>query len=307
MTELIAYFNGEFVPESQCVIHATDRGFRTSDVVYDLQRTFGGKIFRLREHLERFMRSLKFTRLQPGLDIDELELLTNQVVERNRSKIHPGGDISITQFVTRGIGSTLTQATNPTVCILPQHIDLAALAPLYQDGVHVVVPKTRAYTVESLDPKVKHYSRMNFVLASLEASDVDPEAYPVLLDSDGNISEHIAGNFYLVTNGVLRMPTDRSVLQGDTRRAILDMAHQLNIPTVEEDLQPYDAYTADEVFLTNTTYCILPAGRIDNRPVGTAVPGPITRQLQSAWSEMVDIDFVDQALNYLPPGSQDSQ
>ena len=301
MSELIAYFNGEFVPESQCVIHATDRGFRTSDVVYDLQRTFGGRLYRLREHLQRFERSLKFTRLEPGLDIDQLEALTNEVVERNRDNLHPGGDISITQFVTRGKGATVTQATNPTVCILPQHIDLAALAPLYQDGVHVVIPRTRSYTVESLDPKVKHYSRMNFVLASLEAADIDPDAYPVLLDADGNIAEHIAGNFYIVTDGVLRMPGDRSVLQGDTRRAILNMAAQLGIPTVEEDLQPYDAYTADEVFLTNTTYCILPAGRIDNRPVGTEAPGPITRQLQSAWSEMVGIDFVDQALNYRAP------
>ena len=302
MSELIAYFNGEFVPQSQCVIHATDRGFRTSDVVYDLQRTFGGKMYRLREHLERFMRSLKYTRLEPGLDIDQFEALTNEVVERNRDNIHPGGDISITQFVTRGIGATLAQATNPTVCILPQHIDLSALAPLYRDGVHVVIPRTRSYTVESLDPKVKHYSRMNFVLANLEAADVDPDAYPVVLDADGNIAEHIAGNFYIVTNGVLRMPGDRSALQGDTRRAILQMAAQLGIPTVEEGLQPYDAYTADEVFLTNTTYCILPAGRIDNRAVGTEVPGPVTRQLQSAWSEMVGIDFVDQALSYRAPG-----
>ncbi|MDP6513548.1 MAG: aminotransferase class IV [SAR202 cluster bacterium] len=301
MSELIAYFNGEFVPESQCVIHATDRGFRTSDVVYDLQRTFGGKLYRLREHLQRFERSLKFTRLEPGLDIDQLEALTNEVVERNRDNLHPGGDISVTQFVTRGKGATVTQATNPTVCIMPQHIDLAALAPLYQDGAHVVISRTRAYPVDSLDPKVKHYSRMNFVLASLEAADVDPDAYPVLLDTDGNIAEHIAGNFYIVTDGVLRMPGDRSVLQGDTRRAILQMAGQLGIPTVEEDLQPYDAYTADEVFLTNTTYCILPAGRIDNRSVGADVPGPVTRQLQSAWSEMVGVDFVDQALNYNPP------
>ena len=302
MSELIAYFNGEFVPESQCLIHATDRGFRTSDVVYDLQRTFGGKLYRLREHLQRFERSLKFTRLEPGLDIDQLETLTNEVVDRNRDNLHPGGDISITQFVTRGKGATVTQATNPTVCIMPQHIDLAALAPLYRDGIHVVIARTRAYTVESLDPKVKHYSRMNFVLASLEAADIDPDAYPVVLDADGNIAEHIAGNFYVVTDGVLRMPGDRSVLQGDTRRAIFQMAAQLGIPTVEEDLQPYDAYTADEVFLTNTTYCILPASRIDNRAVGDETPGPITRQLQSAWSEMVGIDFVDQAMNYSPTG-----
>ena len=93
MSELIAYFNGEFVPDSQCMIHATDRGFRTGDVVYDLQRTFDGKIFRLREHLERFMRSLKFTRLNPRLTIDELEALTREVVQRNEGMRDPGGGL----------------------------------------------------------------------------------------------------------------------------------------------------------------------------------------------------------------------
>ena len=301
MTELIAYFNGEFVPESQCLIHATDRGFRVGDVVYDLQRTFNGRMFRLREHLERFARSLKHVRLDPGLSIDELESLTLDVVWRNEGLLQPGGDISITQFVTRGRVPHVVAPPRPTVCILPQHIDFTQYARFYTSGIHVVFPRTRAYSVESLDPKVKHYSRMNFVLANLEAADVDPEAYPVVLDTDGNIAEHIAGNFYLVTDGVLRMPSDRSSLQGDTQKAILELAARLGIPTVREDLQPYDAYTADEVFLTNTTYCILPAGRVDTREIEGTIPGPITRQLQAAWSEMVGIDFVDQALNYQPP------
>ena len=301
MYELTAYFNGEFVPDSQCVIHATDRGFRTGDVVYDLQRTFGGKVFRLRQHLERFMRSLKYIRVDSGLTIDDWERLTMEVAERNEPLRQPGGDFTITQFVTRGRGRSVVDPVPPTVCVLPQHIDLTQYAEFHRTGVHVVIPRTRAYTVESLDPKVKHYSRMNFVLANLEAADVDPDAYPVLLDSDGNIAEHIAGNFYLVSDGVLKMPGDRSSLQGDTRRVILELAERLDILTSEEELQPYDAYTADEIFLTNTTYCILPAGRVDSRPVCEEVPGPITRRLQAAWSEMVGIDYVDQALNFKVP------
>ena len=301
MPELTAYFNGECVPDSQCLIHATDRGFRTGDVVYDLQRTFGGKIFRLRQHLERFMRSLKYIRVETGLTIDDWERLTKEVAERNEPLRQSGGDFTITQFVTRGRGSSVVDPVPPTVCILPQHIDLAQYAEFHRTGLHIVIPRTRAYTVESLDPKVKHYSRMNFVLANLEAADVDPDAYPVLLDGDGNIAEHIAGNFYLVSDGVLKMPSDRSSLQGDTRKVILELAERLDIPTSEEELQPYDAYNADEIFLTNTTYWILPAGRVDNRPVGEEVPGPVTRRLQAAWSEMVGIDYVDQALNYRPP------
>ena len=300
MTALTAYFNGEWVPTSQCVVHATDRGFRTGDVVYDVERTFGGKISLLSEHLDRFMRSLKHTRMDPGLTKDELSDLTMEVLDRNESKRPPGSDFSITQFVTRGRGRHILDPVPPTVCILPALIDFSQYARYYQSGVHVVIPRTRSYAIDALDPKVKHYSRMNFVLASLEAADVDPEAYPVVLDTEGNIAEHIAGNFYMVSDGVLRMPSDRSSLQGGTRRQVIRLAKQLGIPTVEEDLQPYDAYNADEVFLTNATYCILPAGRIDGRAIGDEVPGPITHQLQSAWSEMVGIDFVDQALSYKP-------
>ena len=301
MSELIAYFNGKFVPDSQCLIHATDRGFRVGDVVYDLQRTFGGNVFRLREHLERFMRSLSYARLDPGLSLDELESLTEEVINRNASLRQPGGDFTITQFVTRGRATHILDTSQPTVCILPQHIDFSQYSSFYRTGVHVVMARTRSYHSASLDPKVKHYSRMNFVLANLEAADVDPEAYPVLLDMDGNVAEHIAGNIFIVSNGVLKTPGDRNVLQGDTRKAILQMADQLDIPTSEEDIQPYDVYTADEVFLTNTTYCILPAGLVDKRNIGDQVPGPITRKIQAAWSEMVGIDFVDQALHYTSP------
>ena len=81
-------------------------------------------------------------------------------------------------------------------------------------------------------------------------------------------------------------------------KVILELAEQLGIPTSEEDLQPYDAYTAAEVFLANSGYCTLPVSRIDNRPVRGDVPGSITERLLAAWSEMVGVDIVDQALHY---------
>ncbi len=89
---------------------------------------------------------------------------------------------------------------------------------------------------------------MNFNLAELEAADVDPDAWPILTDLDGNLTEGTGYNFFMVTDGVLRTPGDRSILQGVSRGMVFDLAKQLEIPVVEEDLQPYDLYTADEVF-----------------------------------------------------------
>ena len=97
-----------------------------------------------------------------------------------------------------------------------------------------------------------------------------------------------------MTDGVLRTSSDRAVLQGVSRKTLFKLAEQLGIPTSEEALQPYDVYTADEAFLCSTPYCLVPVGRADNRVVGEEVPGPITRQLLAAWSEMVGLDIVDQ-------------
>ena len=149
--------------------------------------------------------------------------------------------------------------------------------------------------MESLDPKVKNFSRMNFNLADLEAGDVDPDAWPILMDTDGNLTEGTGYNIFLVTDGVIRTPGDRSILQGVSRGMVFDLARQLNIPLVEEDLQPYDLYTSDEAFFSSTSPCVLPVTKVDKRQLGDGRPGPIVQQLLSAWSESVGLDIADQA------------
>ena len=97
---------------------------------------------------------------------------------------------------------------------------------------------------------------------------------------------------FVVTDGVIRTPGDGSILQGVSRGAVVDVARQLDMPVVEEELQPYDLYTADEAFFSSTFVCVMPVTRIDNRPVGDGRPGPVTQQLLAAWSETVGMDIV---------------
>ena len=295
MAELIAYLSGEYVPESQVRIHPFDRGFMVGDTVFDVERTFNGKIFRLQEHLERLYRSLKYVRIDPGLTLEEMAEATEEVVRRNEPMREPGGDFSVRQFVTRGLGGP---ADSPMVCVMVSPLNFSRYARFYETGAPVVIPKVRSYPSDSLDSKIKHYSRMNFALAQKEAEDVDPDAYAVLLDQQGNISENVGGNFIIVTNGVIQTPSDYSILQGISRMTVIDLARQLDIPVVEEHLQPYDAYNADEAFLVTTSYCILPVATIDKRRVRDEVPGPITKRLLAAWSERAGLDIVDQALEW---------
>jgi branched-chain amino acid aminotransferase len=295
MIDYQIWLNGEYVLRSEAKIGMTDRGFRLGDVLFDTSRTYSGTVFRLREHLDRLFRSLKYARIDPGMSIDDMERITLEVVDANEDlRQKENDDYMITQIVTRGEGGSVVNPSTPNISIWIDPIAFDRYSPLYQEGAHAVIAKTRSYSSEQIDPKVKHYSRMNFVLAELEVADVDTNAFPLLLDMDGNLTESSGANFFIVTDGVLRTPGESSILQGVSRMTVIDLAKQLNIPVAQENLQPYDLYTADEAFLTSTPFSILPVGRVDNREVNDNVPGPVTTQLLAAWSELVGVDIIDQ-------------
>ena len=298
MADYEAYFDGDWVPFSQVKIDPTDRGFLVGDVVFDVARTFNGKSFRMKEHVDRLYRSLKYVRMAQGLSPEEMLEISEEVIRRNEHLREEVGDYSVMQFVTRGPGRWTHTAGPPSVCVRVAALDVGRFAHLYEDGAHGVITRTQSYHPESVDPKVKHFSRMNFNLAELEAADVDQDAWPILTDSEGNLTEGTGYNVFLVADGVIRTPGDRSILQGVSRGMVLDLADQLNIPIVEEDLQPYDMYTSDEAFFSSTSPCVLPVTRVDKRQVGDGKPGPVTQQLLAAWSEAVGVDIVDQALTF---------
>ena len=221
-----------------------------------------------------------------------------EVIRRNEPERAEVGDYLVWQFVTRGPGARAREGGPPTVCVRVAPVTFNTFASYYETGVHGVISRTRSYPPQSIDPKVKHWSRVNFGMADLEAADVDPESWPILTDLEGNLTEGTVNNVFLVTNGTIRTSTDRSILQGVSRGMVFDLAHQLNIPVAEEDLQPYDLYTADEAFYASSGPCVLPMTRADMRQVGDGKPGPITQQLLAAWSEAVDVDIVGQALRF---------
>ena len=294
--EYQVWVNGEFVPRNEAKIGLTDRGFRLGDVVFDTSRTFNGKVFRLEDHIDRLYRSLTYVRIDPGMTKEEMIDVTLDVVQRNESVREPGDDYMISQFITRGEGGRSALPMTPNIIVWVDPLDHPRMAPLYSDGAHVVIPKIRSYPSDALDPKIKHYSRLNFVLAELEATDIDPEAFPVLTDANGNLTESIGSNFFIVTDGKIRTAGDSAILQGVTRKVVSELAEQLGIPFIEENIQPYDAYTADEAFLATTPYCVVPVGRVDTRKVGEGVPGPITQQLIAAFSELAGFDIVEQSV-----------
>lgn len=307
MAEKIIYLNGSFVPESEAKVSVLDSGFNAGDGVYDVTRTFAHRPFRLREHTERLFRSLRYTRIDCGLSPAEAEKITLEVLERNQPMLEEDEEVALWQVVSRGLRSSrgnraIGAATVAIYCI---SIGFEEFARDYLDGVKLVIPSTRRIPPQCLEPKAKINNKMNHNIAMFEARQADPRAIPLMLDLDGNISESNAHNFFLVMNGKLCTPSNKNVLDGITKAALFELAAKLEIEVMDGVFTPYDAYNADEAFLASTSPTILPVQSINGVRPSREVPGPVTRRLIGAWSDMVGVDIVEQALRHLEPGERD--
>lgn len=301
--ERVAYFNGAIVPESQVLVSFRDRSFKYGDGVFDMTRTFGGRIFKLREHLERFERSLKYVGIDPGVSMDELAAISEEVVARNLPLLPEGSDYWVGQRVSRGVdvvGGDFYQNSGPNLIVECTPLPLKARAHLYRDGIDVIFPSVQRIPPECLSPNVKSHNYLNLIMGDLEVRSYNPNAWSLLLDTRGFLAEGTGSNVFLVKDGALYTPKEQYVLAGVSRETVLELAEQLKLTVIEDDLTPYNAYTADEAFITSTSFCICPVHSFNNKVVADGrVPGPVTKRLTDAYVDLVDFDFVEQYLQQL--------
>ena len=307
-TERLAWFNGEMMPESEVRISFRDRGWLYGDTAFDVARTFGGEPFMLREHLERLYRSLRYLQLDPGYDVDEMEEISKQVVEANRPLLEPNGDYWVGQHISRGINAPegeSPQYPGPTIVVDCTPLPLYSRGRGFREGIEVIVPSIRRTPPESLSPRAKLCNYINVVLGDLEVKARNRDAWAVLLDQHGNLAEGTGCNLFLVDDGALRTPREDFVLPGVSRQVVMDLAKELDIECREDDLSLYDAYNADEVFLTSTSLCLCPVRSVNAVEVGgkEGIPGPVTRRLTDAYKDLAGHDFVAQVLSFENAGA----
>jgi branched-chain amino acid aminotransferase len=304
----LVYVNGALVPRDEAKISVFDAAVMLGDTVTESTRTFAHQPFKLDRHIDRLYKSLKVTRINPGMTPAEMLDLSLRVLDANRHLLGPDDDCWLVHNISRGLsvaGSDPTvQRSQATIIIFTQPMVLVDWAPFYIEGCHAVTPMSRAMPNQALDARIKNRSRMAYTLAEIEVKLVDPQAQGILLDIDGNIAENKGGNFFIVADGVLKTPTTRHALAGISRATVLELAAQVGIPAHETDIQPYDVYTADEAFFTSTPYCIMPATRFNGLSVGDGAVGPITKRLLAAWSDLVSVDIVAQGLGQLDMASR---
>ena len=300
--ERVAFFNGQIVPESQVVIPFRDSGFMSGDAGFDTTRTFNQRIFKLDEHLARFMRTLRYLRIEPHMDLATMKAITIDVFERNRPLLGPHEDFWVSQRWSRGGDKWAgDKGTTPTMIIECSPLPYASRAALFRDGIDVTVPSIRRTPPESMSPRAKTHNYLNLILADQEVKARDPNGWAVLLDHNGNLTEGLGSNFFIVSNGALVTPKANFVLPGISRETVIDLARTEGIEIVEADIDLFDAYNADEAFLTSTSLCICPVRTVNGAAVAEQrIPGPVTQKLIDAYARLVDCDFVAQYLHHLP-------
>jgi branched-chain amino acid aminotransferase len=297
--------NGTFVPEHEAKISIFDSALMFGDMVFEMTRSFNKKQFKLRDHLERLYLGIKILHIPLKMTIEELEQACYEVIEINEQVFEEHDEHRLMINVSRGplgiYAPVFGGKIEPTVVIadFPLKWTVAAMAPLFEQGINAVIPSQRAIPASLMEPKIKNRSRLFYQMANIEVSQIKGENnWALLIDPDGFITEGTGDNFFIVKDGQILTPEGRNILRGISRDYIFEIADQLNIPCRECNIEPYDVYEADEAFMTATPFCVLPTVTLNGIQIGDGKMGKITTSILDKWSENVGLDIKNQILEY---------
>lgn len=229
--------------------------------------------------------------------------ITEEVLARNLHLLDEGEDFWLGQRISRGlaaVGDEGWDQDGPMVIVECRPLPLRQWGHYCVDGIPVIVSSQRRMPPDSLSPRAKTHNYLNMIIANLEAEAQNPRAWVLLMDHNGNLAEGMGSNLFIVRGGRLMTPHERFVLPGVSRRTVIDLAGDLGIPCEERDMDLYDAFNAEECFLTSTSLCLCPVSSLNGRQIGEGVvPGPVTARLTKAYSELVGCDIVGQYKRHL--------
>ena len=297
----VVWFNGELVPESEAKISIYDSALMFGDMVFEMTRSFNKKQFKLREHLKRLYASIKYVRIPLEMSIDEMERHIHETIEANDQLFAADDEHRLMIDVSRGLLSIYQgivgahEGSNVIIADFPLRWTVAGMGKLFDTGINAVIPSQRAIPAHLLEPKVKNRSRLHYLMANIEVSNVaGHNNWALLLDPDGFIAEGTGDNFFIVKDNVLITPEPRNILRGISRAYIFELAHQLDMPCIEKNIEPYDVLMADEAFMTGTPFCILPVTRLNGVGIGGGSVGKVTIGLLNTWGNNVGLDIAGQ-------------
>ncbi len=313
MSEPLAFLNGQFVPDSQAVVPVSDLGLVQGATVTETIRTFNGEPFRLEAHLERLQHSLQAVGFPTSLTPQKCRSIVLRLIEHNYPLLPQGHDLGIVVFVTAGKNLTYlgaaaaAEARTPTTCVHTFPLPFELWADKLEQGQHLVTPARRHISPETLDPRIKHRSRLHWYLADQEVRAIAPEASALLLDQQGFVTETSTANFFIVRDREILAPSSLSALEGVSQQVVFELAERLNFICRFAPLRPYDVANADEAFTSSTPYCLLPVTRFNGKPIGSGRPGEVFKSLLAEWSKLVGLDIAEQIRRVAAERTADSR
>lgn len=282
-SQKLIYINGDFVPESEACVSVFDRGFLYGDGVFETMRSYGGRIFRLGDHVRRLKQSADIIGLRLMQTHERLSDICCQSLERNGL-----ADAILRISVTRGVsagGIGISRAAEPTIVAFARP-PTPLPADAYTGGVSAKIVSTVRNTAAAIDSRIKSMNFLNHILARAEAESVG--AYEaIMLNSSGHVAEASTANiFFAKGEGLITPRLDCDILPGITRATVLELAGELGIIREERRIEPSELAAFSECFLTNSGIELVPVTRIDDNPVGDGAPGPIYARLHKAYREL---------------------
>lgn len=270
------FIDGKYYDAHNAKVSVFDHGLLYGDGIFEGIRAYHGRVFKLKEHIDRLFYSAKAILLK--LPMSHADIMRAVVETCRRNKIRDG---YIRLVVTRGVG---TLGLNPNKCKRPSLIVIAdkiQLYPpeLYERGLEIITVPTVRNLHSALNPAIKSLNYLNNILAKIEANNGGCEE-AIMLNAEGFVSECTGDNIFIVKSGqILTPPLSAGALYGITRGVVMELAKELGMTVAEPNLTRYDLFNADECFLTGTGAELIPVVKIDGRMVGSGRPGPVTRKL----------------------------
>jgi branched-chain amino acid aminotransferase len=278
------YIDGQWYAKENAKISVFDHGLLYGDGVFEGMRSYGGRVFRMREHLDRLYDSARSIFLNIPMTPQVMEEAVYETLRLNNLT-----DGYIRLIVTRGVGDL---GLNPNLCpkasviIIADKISLYP-AKLYDEGMEIVTASTVRNHPAAVNPRIKSLNYLGSILAKIEGLKAGCNE-ALMLNLNGEVAECTADNIFLIKNGRIATPhVNAGILDGITRRAVIDLAKNAGIEVAETTLTRHDVYVADECFLTGSAAEVIPVIKVDSRPIGDGLVGPITKQLMGAFKALV--------------------
>ncbi|GHA58416.1 aminotransferase class IV [Amylibacter ulvae] len=284
--DILIYVNGEIVPRDQARVSVYDSGFMLGDGMWEGMRLYNGKWAFFDEHMDRLFNSCKAVSLDIGMDrAGILDALTKTAAANNMTT-----DVHCRLMITRGVKvkpfqhPALSQS-GPTIVIIMEHSKPAE--SLHKAGIRLAtVPQVRGLPM-SQDAKFNSHSKLNCVIACLQAEQAGADE-GLMLDPHGFVNTTNACNFFIVRGGAVWTSTGDYCMNGVTRQKVIDLCRANDIPVFEKNYSLYEAYGADEAFLTGTFGAQTPVAEIDGKKIGVLDgAGPMTQRLQKLYKQLI--------------------